>query len=211
MRDVYLVTGDTDHFHWGAGTFASRGAVSRGQRHPRGSDRGAPKDSQTCAEQLEVAEEDLELAEGEVRVKGVPETAIKLGQLAMAAKPLRGAVKRVPNQAWRRPPTLARKAALRPSGVHAMILEVDPETMLVDIQKYVVVHDCGTVINPLILDGQIHGGWPKASATLSMSSFTLMKMGNCSTPPSWIFYCRPLWMFPALTLAITSPPPRLTP
>ena len=39
-----------------------------------------------------------------------------------------------------------------------MIIEVDPETMLVDIKRYVVVHDCGTVINPLILDGQIHGG-----------------------------------------------------
>ncbi len=44
------------------------------------------------------------------------------------------------------------------NGVHAMILEVDPETMQVEIEKYVVVHDCGRVINPLILDGQIHGG-----------------------------------------------------
>ena len=44
------------------------------------------------------------------------------------------------------------------SGVHAMILKVDPETFLLEIEKYVVVHDCGTVINPLILDGQIQGG-----------------------------------------------------
>jgi CO/xanthine dehydrogenase Mo-binding subunit len=44
------------------------------------------------------------------------------------------------------------------SGVHAMIVEVDPETMLIDIQRYVVVHDCGKVINPMILEGQIHGG-----------------------------------------------------
>jgi CO/xanthine dehydrogenase Mo-binding subunit len=43
-------------------------------------------------------------------------------------------------------------------GVHAMIVEVDPETFQLDIQKYVVVHDCGPVINPLILDGQVHGG-----------------------------------------------------
>jgi len=42
--------------------------------------------------------------------------------------------------------------------VHAMIVEVDPETLTLDIRKYVVVHDCGTVINPLILAGQIHGG-----------------------------------------------------
>jgi aerobic carbon-monoxide dehydrogenase large subunit len=44
------------------------------------------------------------------------------------------------------------------SGIHAMIVEVDPETMQIQIQKYLVVHDCGKVINPLILDGQIHGG-----------------------------------------------------
>ena len=44
------------------------------------------------------------------------------------------------------------------NGVHAMILEIDPETLMIDIKKYVVVHDCGTVINPLILEGQIHGG-----------------------------------------------------
>jgi carbon-monoxide dehydrogenase large subunit len=44
------------------------------------------------------------------------------------------------------------------SGVHAMIIEVDPETLAIEIRKYVVVHDCGTVINPMILAGQIHGG-----------------------------------------------------
>ncbi|NIT57474.1 MAG: molybdopterin-dependent oxidoreductase, partial [Aliifodinibius sp.] len=44
------------------------------------------------------------------------------------------------------------------SGVHAMVVEVDPETMMIDIKKFVVVHDCGKVINPMILEGQIHGG-----------------------------------------------------
>ncbi len=44
------------------------------------------------------------------------------------------------------------------SGVHAMIIEIDPETMALEIMRYAIVHDCGNVINPLILDGQIHGG-----------------------------------------------------
>ncbi len=44
------------------------------------------------------------------------------------------------------------------AGIHAMIVEVDPETLTLEIKKYVVVHDCGTVINPLVLAGQIHGG-----------------------------------------------------
>jgi CO/xanthine dehydrogenase Mo-binding subunit len=50
------------------------------------------------------------------------------------------------------------KSGTTASGAHALIVEVDPETLMIAIRKYVVVHDCGTVINPLILDGQIHGG-----------------------------------------------------
>ena len=59
---------------------------------------------------------------------------------------------------WRRPTISVQKEAPPPAAVHAMIVEVDPETMQIHIQKYLVVHDCGKVINPLILDGQIHGG-----------------------------------------------------
>jgi CO/xanthine dehydrogenase Mo-binding subunit len=111
-----------------------------------------------AAEKLEVAEADLELSEGEVRVKGVPETAIKLGQLAMQANPLRGAVKPGTEPGLEATAYFGPESGTTASGVHAMIVEVDPETMLVEIKKYVVVHDCGAVINPLILDGQIHGG-----------------------------------------------------
>ena len=50
------------------------------------------------------------------------------------------------------------ETAATASGVHAMIIEVDPETMLIEIKKFVVVHDCGRVINPMILEGQVHGG-----------------------------------------------------
>src|SRR5258708_1410590 len=58
----------------------------------------------------------------------------------------------------RSPPTMWPPSARTGGGVHAMVIEVDPETMAVEIRKYVVVHDCGTVINPAILAGQIHGG-----------------------------------------------------
>ena len=93
VGDVYLVTGDTDQFHWGAGTFASRGAVVAGNAIHAAATEVRRKILKMAGQELEVAEEDLELAEGEVRVKGVPETAIKLGQLAVQANPLRGAVK----------------------------------------------------------------------------------------------------------------------
>jgi carbon-monoxide dehydrogenase large subunit len=158
VRDVYLVTGDTAEFHWGAGTFASRGAVVAGSAIHAAATEVRKKILKLAAQQLEVAEEDLELANGEVRVKGVPETAIKLGQLAIRANPLRGAVKPGAEPGLEATAYFGPESGATASGVHAMIVEVDPETMLVEIKKYVVVHDCGRVINPLILDGQIHGG-----------------------------------------------------
>ncbi len=158
VRDVYLVTGDTDQFHWGAGTFASRGAVVAGSAIHAAATEVRKKILKLAGEQLEVAQDDLDLADGEVRVKGVPETAIKLGQLAMQANPLRGAVKPGTEPGLEATSYFGPESGTTASGVHAMIVEVDSETMLVEIKKYVVVHDCGTVINPLILDGQIHGG-----------------------------------------------------
>jgi CO/xanthine dehydrogenase Mo-binding subunit len=158
VRDVYLVTGDTDQFHWGAGTFASRGAVVAGSAIHSAAGEVRQKILKLASEKLEVAEEDLELADGEVRVKGVPDSAIALGQLAQAANPLRGAVKPGTEPGLEATSYFGPESGTTASGVHAMIVEVDPETMLVEIKKYVIVHDCGRIINPLILDGQIHGG-----------------------------------------------------
>lgn len=158
VRDVHLVTGDTDQFHWGAGTFASRGAVVAGSAIHAAAGEVRKKILKLAGEKLEAAAEDLELGEGEVRVKGVPESAIKLGDLARQANPLRGAVKPGTEPGLEATAYFGPESGTTASGVHAMIVEVDPETLLVEIKKYVVVHDCGRVINPLILDGQIHGG-----------------------------------------------------
>ena len=158
VRDVYLVTGDTDQFHWGAGTFASRGAVVAGSAIHAAATEVRQKTLKMASQKLEVSVDDLELADGEVRVKGVPETAVKLGQLAMEANPLRGAVAPGTEPGLEATSYFGPESGATASGVHAMVVEVDPETLLVDIKKYIVVHDCGRVINPLILDGQIHGG-----------------------------------------------------
>ncbi len=158
VRDVEVVTGDTDQFYWGAGTFASRGAVVAGNAINEAAKDVRAKILKMASEQLECAEEDLELIDGVVRVKGVPQRLIKLGDLAMAANPMRGAVKpgTIPGLEATNYFGPARGATA--AGVHAMIVEVDPETFGVEIKKYVVVHDCGTVINPLILAGQVQGG-----------------------------------------------------
>jgi CO/xanthine dehydrogenase Mo-binding subunit len=157
VRDVYVNTSDTDQFHWGIGTFASRGAVVAGSAVHSAAQIVRQKAIALAAAQLEAREEDIELVEGAARVRGVPEAQVSLATLAMKANPLRGA----------RPgtdPGLEETAYFYPemgataSGAHALILEVDPETFKVKILKYVAVHDSGTLINPLIVDGQIHGG-----------------------------------------------------
>ncbi len=158
VRNVEVVTGDTDQFYWGAGTFASRGAVVAGNAVNEAARDVRQKVLRLAAEHFEAAEEDLELADGRARVKGVPERSISLGEMAVKANPLRGAVRPGSTPGLEATNYFGPARAATASGVHAMIVEVDPETLGVEIQKYVVVHDCGTVINPLILAGQVHGG-----------------------------------------------------
>jgi carbon-monoxide dehydrogenase large subunit len=158
VTDVDIVTGDTDQFHWGAGTFASRGAVVAGNAINEAAKDVRGKILKLASELLEVDEADLLLAEGKVQVKGVPDRAIPLGQLAQQANPMRGAVKPGTEPGLEATNYFGPEYGTTAVGAHAMIVEIDPDTMAVKIEKYVVVHDCGVVINPLILDGQIHGG-----------------------------------------------------
>ncbi|MFP5284831.1 MAG: xanthine dehydrogenase family protein molybdopterin-binding subunit, partial [Thermoanaerobaculia bacterium] len=101
---------------------------------------------------------DIELAEGAARVKGVPGLGIPLGELAKLANPMRGAVKPGTEPGLEATSYFGPYRGATASGCHAMILEVDPETLQIEVRKYVVVHDCGRVLNPLIVDGQVHGG-----------------------------------------------------
>jgi carbon-monoxide dehydrogenase large subunit len=158
VTDIDVTTGDTDLFHWGTGTFASRGATVAGNAVNEAAKDVRKKILKLASDQFEVAEEDLELVNGEVRVKGVPQQAMPLGELAAKANPLRGAVEPGTQPGLQSTNYFGPKTGGTASGAHAIILEVDPETMSVDVQKYVVVHDAGRVINPLIVDGQIHGG-----------------------------------------------------
>ena len=158
VRDVDVVTGDTDQFYWGAGTFASRGAVVAGNAVHAAATAVREKILRAAAEHFECAEEDIVLADGQAAIAGVPGRTVRLGELAVKANPLRGAVAPGTEPGLEATRYFGPPSGATASGVHAMIVELDPETMMLDIKKYVVVHDCGTVLNPLILEGQIHGG-----------------------------------------------------
>jgi aerobic carbon-monoxide dehydrogenase large subunit len=158
VDQIDVVTGDTDQFYWGAGTFASRGSVVAGNAINEAAKLVRAKILKLASEHFNAPEDELELADGEVKVQDIPRMSISLGELANMANPMRGAVKPGAEPGLEATEYFGPERGATASGIHAMILEVDPETMQIHIQKYLVVHDCGKVINPLLLDGQIHGG-----------------------------------------------------
>jgi carbon-monoxide dehydrogenase large subunit len=155
---VDVVTGDTDQFHWGTGTFASRGAVVAGNAVNAAAVDVRDKALRLAAKMFDVKVEQVELVGGFARVVGQAERQISLGELAAAANPMRGAVEPGAEPGLESTRYFGPHRGATASGAHAMILEVDPETCLVEVKRYVVVHDCGTVLNPLLVDGQVHGG-----------------------------------------------------
>jgi carbon-monoxide dehydrogenase large subunit len=158
VANVDVVTGDSDQFHWGTGTFASRGAVVAGNAVNEAAKDVRTKAVRLAAERLGVTEDRIELVDAQARVVGEPKRAIGLGELAKLANPMRGAVKPGTEPGLEATRYFGPFRGATASGCHAMIVEVDRETLQVEIQKYVVVHDCGRVINPLLVDGQVHGG-----------------------------------------------------
>jgi carbon-monoxide dehydrogenase large subunit len=158
VADVEVITGDTDQFYWGAGTFASRGAVVAGNAVNEAALAVRKKILRVATEHFECAEADLVIEDGAVSIAGVPGRRIGLGELAVHANPMRGAVAPGTEPGLEATSYFGPESGATAAGVHAMIVEVDPETMIPSIRKYVVVHDCGTVINPMIVAGQVLGG-----------------------------------------------------
>jgi CO/xanthine dehydrogenase Mo-binding subunit len=157
-RNVEVVTGDTDQFHWGTGTFASRGIVVAGNAIHAASQEVREKILTLASRIFGTAAGDLEIANGQVCVSDHPERVISLGELAEKANPLRGAVAPGTEPGLEATAYYGPESGATACGMHAMILAIDPQTMEIEIHKYAVIHDCGRVVNPLIVDGQVHGG-----------------------------------------------------
>jgi len=158
VEDVSMVTGDTAEIHWGTGTFASRGAVVAGNAVLAAAKDVRVKVLKLASSVLKTPESELELEGGMVRVADIPDQSISLGELALLANPFRGAVEPGTEPGLESTKYFGPAYGATAFGVHGMILEVDPETMMIKIRKYIAVEDCGTVLNPLVVEGQIHGG-----------------------------------------------------
>ncbi len=158
VEDVQVITGDTREFHWGTGTFASRGAVVAGSACHAAALSVREKILTLAAAVLGVPPDTLDLANGRVTVRDSSDRSMTLAELALRANPLRGAVRPGTEPGLESTAYFGPDRGSTASGVHAMVVEVDVETAMVEIKRYVVVHDCGRMINPLLVEGQIHGG-----------------------------------------------------
>jgi aerobic carbon-monoxide dehydrogenase large subunit len=178
LSDVAVVTGDTRRFGYAVGTFASRAAVMSGSAVALAARAARAKALRVAAQAMEASADDLEIVDGVVRVKGDPASGIALGTVAVLSNPLRYAFDEAAQAATQfaggdisKPPVadddepgIEGRDYFSPvrstfaSGMHAVIVETDPDTAEVKILRYCVVHDCGRLINPRIVEGQIHGG-----------------------------------------------------
>jgi carbon-monoxide dehydrogenase large subunit len=158
-EDVTVTSGDTAAAALGLGGFASRQTVTAGSSVHIAAQTVAAKARKLASHLLEAAEEDLEIADGEVRVVGAPQLSVKLGELARI---LKGA----PGYGFPpgMDPGLHADATFRvdklaySNACHVVEVEVDLETGHVRIVRYVAIQDAGRRVNPLIVEGQVHGG-----------------------------------------------------
>jgi carbon-monoxide dehydrogenase large subunit len=157
--DVTIRATDTSAIPFGVGTFASRSAVTAGSAVAVAAVRMREKVLAIAGELLEASPTDLELTDGHARIKGLPDTGVSLREIAEAAVP--GPRSRVPKgmdpgleaQYYYVPPTVTWA-----SGTHAVVVEVDEETGFVTLLDYASVDDTGQMLNPMIVEGQVHGG-----------------------------------------------------
>src|SRR5262245_31731587 len=157
VERIVVVGGDTAVLGYGNGTIASRVAAVAGPAVQRTTREVARKARLVAAEMLECAPADVVLAQGVAHVTGLAERRIELGALARASL-------RSPTLLREGAPGLHACAFFRPDtvtwafGAHACAVEVDVETGALQLLRYAAVHDCGRPLNPMVVEGQLHGG-----------------------------------------------------
>jgi carbon-monoxide dehydrogenase large subunit len=154
---ISVTGGDTAAVPFGVGTFASRSGVTAGNSIADAARAVRAKLVDAAAKLLEAAPDDVEIEDGTAFVRGAPASAVALGKVIQASIPTFAKPGVAPPDfeasAYHHVPTVTYASA-----VHVAQVEVDPGTGYVRLLKYVVAHDCGKVINPTIVEGQVHGG-----------------------------------------------------
>jgi carbon-monoxide dehydrogenase large subunit len=157
FEDVEVIHGDTAFAPYGLGTYGSRSLAVAGTALYKSIEKVKAKARQIAAHELECSVDDLEWSDGRWSVKGSSESARTIQELGtsawVAASLPEGVEPGMEATTFHDPPNFT-----FPFGTHVCEVEIDPETGRIEIVNYVAVDDCGNVINPMIVDGQVHGG-----------------------------------------------------
>ena len=157
VENVKVIHGDTDKVPFGWGTYGSRSAAVGGSAIAKSVDKVIEKGRRLAAHLLEASEEDVVFEDGKFFVQGAPDKSQTLNDIALQAH----LAHNIPDDFE---PGLRATSFYDPSnftfpfGTHVAVVEVDPATGEIKLMKYIAVDDVGNVINPMIVDGQLHGG-----------------------------------------------------
>jgi aerobic carbon-monoxide dehydrogenase large subunit len=175
-QDVLVQHGDTDNTPYGLGTYASRSTPVGGAATAMVARKLRDKARKIAAHLLEVSEDDLEWDHGRFSVKGAPDKMTTIQDIAFAAytNPPEGLEPGLEGSHYYDPPNFT-----YPFGSYVVATEVDTETGDWKVRRMVAVDDCGVRINPMIVEGQIHGGLAEGFAIAKMQLITFDEEGNC--------------------------------
>jgi carbon-monoxide dehydrogenase large subunit len=205
LDDIEVVHGDTGAVSMGWGTYGSRTTVVGGAAIVLAARRVRDKAAKIAAHLLEASEGDLVFDQGRFSVRGSPDRAKTIQEVTLAAY-----------LAWNLPqgvePSLEASAYYDPSnftfpfGAHVAAVKVDADTGEIELRRYVAVDDCGRVINPLIVDGQVHGGLVQGIAQALWEGAVYSPDGQLLTGSMMDYAVPRAHMFPTFVTARTETP-----
>jgi aerobic carbon-monoxide dehydrogenase large subunit len=175
-EDIRVQYGDTDNTPYGLGTYASRSTPTAGAATAMVARKLRAKATKLAAHLLEVAEDDIEFSNGRFSVKGAPDRSVSIQDTAFAAytNMPEGMEAGLESVTYYDPPNMT-----YPFGSYLVVVEVDTETGQWKVERMVAIDDCGVRINPMIVEGQIHGGLTEGFAIAAMQQITFDEEGNC--------------------------------
>ncbi len=210
VEDVEVLHSDTAISHLGLDTYGSRSLAVGGTAIFKACDKVIDKARTIAAHHLEAAEEDLEFVDGTFRVRGTPTRLLPIQAIAFEAFTAHNLPDGIE-------PNLTASASYDPEnftfpfGAHIAVVEVDQETGHVDLLRYIAVDDCGNQVNPLIVEGQVHGGVVQGVAQALFEEAVYDEAGQLRTASLADYLVPSAAEMPSLELGHTVTPSPVTP
>jgi len=203
VTDIKVEHGDTDNTPYGLGTYASRSTPVGGAATAMVARKLAAKARDIAAHLLEAASDDIDMLDGKLFVRGTPERSVTIQDVALAAYTNlpAGMEYGLEGVHYYDPPNLT-----YPYGSYIVVVEIDAETGVWKVRRVVALDDCGVRINPMIVEGQIHGGLTEGFAMSSMQWITFDPDGNCIGSNFMDYLVPTAWETPRFELLHTSVP-----